>query len=344
MELPSSARTARPATGSIPAVSSAIPEPRLRHVEARPEVVAFGGGHGLAATLSALRLVTDRITGVVTVADDGGSSGRLRQEFGALPPGDLRMALSALCDDSEWGQTWRDVLQYRFSSDGELDHHAVGNLLIVALWELLGDSVEGLDWIARLLGARGRVLPMAAVPLAIEADIDVEGESRAVFGQTQVALAAGRINRIRLTPDDPPVPQEVLSAVADAEWVVFGPGSWFSSVMPHLVVPKLRQAIIESRAHRLLTLNIGTGDDESFGMTAVDQLDALHSHAPDMRFDVILVDPSQFSSPRRMRAAAARLGARLVVSDVRRADGTARHERLRLAAAYREIFGVDDLV
>src|SRR6476646_5755619 len=106
-----------------------------------PAVVALGGGHGLAASLAALRRLTDDLTAVVTVADNGGSSGRLRDEFSVLPPGDLRMALSALCDDGDWGRQWRDVLQHRFTSGGELDQHAVGNLLIVALWELLGDTV-----------------------------------------------------------------------------------------------------------------------------------------------------------------------------------------------------------
>ena len=138
---------------------------------AGPAIVALGGGHGLSASLSALRLMSDRLTAVVTVADDGGSSGRLRTEFGVLPPGDLRMALSALSDDSDWGRTWSDVLQHRFSSAGTLDRHNVGNLLLVALWEQLGDTVAGLDLIGQLLHARGRVLPMAAVPLAIEADV-----------------------------------------------------------------------------------------------------------------------------------------------------------------------------
>ena len=136
-----------------------------------PVVTALGGGHGLAASLTALRFVTDDITAVVTVADDGGSSGRLRDEFGVLPPGDLRMALAALCSDTEWGHTWRDVLQHRFAGDGPLGGHALGNLLIVALWELHEDPVSGLDLVGRLLQARGRVLPMAAVPLAIEADV-----------------------------------------------------------------------------------------------------------------------------------------------------------------------------
>ncbi len=127
------------------------------------KVVALGGGHGLHASLSALRRLTDDLTAVVTVADDGGSSGRLRRELGVLPPGDLRMALAALCGDDEWGKTWKRVVQHRFKSEGALHGHAVGNLLIVALWELLDDPVLALEWVGRLLGAHGRVLPMASV-------------------------------------------------------------------------------------------------------------------------------------------------------------------------------------
>ena len=161
-----------------------------------PVVAALGGGHGLAATLTALRYVTDEITAIVTVADDGGSSGRLRDEFGVLPPGDLRMALAALCSESEWGHTWRDVLQHRFAGDGPLGGHALGNLLIVALWELHEDPVAGLDLVARLLQAQGRVLPMAAVPLAIEADVgDLDPSDpdavTVVRGQAQVAVTPG---------------------------------------------------------------------------------------------------------------------------------------------------------
>ncbi|MEO6998306.1 MAG: 2-phospho-L-lactate transferase CofD family protein, partial [Terracoccus sp.] len=129
--------------------------PRVTPASPHRRVVALGGGHGLAAALTALRLLTDEVTAVVTVADDGGSSGRLRADFDVLPPGDLRMALSALCDDSDWGHTWRDVLQHRFAGTGELRGHALGNLMIVSIWELLGDTVAGLDLVGRLLGARG---------------------------------------------------------------------------------------------------------------------------------------------------------------------------------------------
>ena len=170
-----------------------------------PAVVAFGGGHGLSASLTALRRVTDQLTAIVTVADDGGSSGRLRAELNCLPPGDLRMALAALCGDDESGRTWADVLQYRFHSAGPLGDHAIGNLLIAGLWERLGDPVAGLDMVARLLGAKGRVLPMASVPLEIEADVIGLDPARpdeisAVRGQAQVAKTAGEVSAVRLDP------------------------------------------------------------------------------------------------------------------------------------------------
>src|ERR1700684_261274 len=138
---------------------------------ARNRVVALGGGHGLFTSLSALRRVTHDLTAVVTGADDGGSRGRLRREFGVLPPGDLRMALAALCGDDDWGTTWSRVVQHRFGGTGDLGGHSVGNLLIAALWDLLGDPVAGLDWVGRLLRVTGRVLPMAAVPMDIVASV-----------------------------------------------------------------------------------------------------------------------------------------------------------------------------
>ena len=136
------------------------------------KVVALGGGHGRSATLTALRSFTSNITAIVTVADNGGSSGRLRQEFPILPPGDLRMALAALCSDDEWGRSWAEIMQYRFTSEGGLNGHAVGNLLLAALWDRDEDTVAGLDRVGALLKVIGRVLPMAAEPLDIEATFE----------------------------------------------------------------------------------------------------------------------------------------------------------------------------
>jgi len=309
-----------------------------------PRAVALGGGHGLAATLGALRHVCGDLTAVVTVADDGGSSGRLRHELGMLPPGDLRMALSALCDDSEWGLTWRDVLQHRFRSAGPLDGHAVGNLLIVALWDLLGDEVAGLDWVGRLLGSRGRVLPMAAVPLDIEAEVRLNGveHPRVVRGQSRVAVTSGDIETVRLIPQDPPAHPEAVRAIREAEWVVLGPGSWYTSVIPHLLVPELARALTETRARRAVTLNLSTQPGETEGMSAGDHLRTLLEHCPDLRIDVVIADPVAVGDIDDLLAAARRLGARVLLRQVGAGDGTPRHDRLRLAAAYRDAF--DDVL
>ena len=307
--------------------------------ERGPAVVALGGGHGLAASLSALRLMTDRITALVTVADDGGSSGRLRSELGVLPPGDLRMALSALCDDSDWGRLWSDVLQHRFASDGPLDQHAVGNLLIVALWELLGDPVAGLDWVGRLLGARGRVLPMAAVPLHIEADVvGPDGRTRLVDGQSHVAVAPRRISPVRQDPPAPPACPEAVEAVRKADVVVLGPGSWYTSVLPHLLVPELRGALAETRARRIVTLNLQAervGEED--GTPVIEHLGVLRANAPELRIDAVVVDPGAVEDLGELAAQCETIGATLLVRQVGRGDGTARHDPLRLAAAYQDV-------
>ncbi len=321
-----------------------VPAPVAAGPSEAPVVVALGGGHGLAASLAALRHLTDHLTAVVTVADDGGSSGRLRRELGVLPPGDLRMALAALCDDTQWGRTWRDVLQHRFASQGELHHHSVGNLLIVALWELLGDTVEGLDLVGQLLGARGRVLPMSAVPLDIEAvvlglDPRDPSAASAVRGQVAVATTPGSVASVRLVPDDPPACPEAVQAVLDADWVVLGPGSWFTSVMPHLLVPDLRRALCETTARRMITLNLTDQAGETDGFSAENHLEALFLHAPELMVEVVLADPAVVTDRRSLEQVCQSVGARLVVSSVASSSQPEVHDELRLAAAYRDVLG-----
>jgi len=310
----------------------------------RPGVVALGGGHGLAASLAALRLVTDRITAVVTVGDDGGSSGRLREEYDVLPPGDLRMALAALCDDSEWGHQWRDVLQHRFAGSGPLGGHALGNLLIVSLWDLLGDTVGGLDLVGRLLGARGRVLPMAAEPLQIEASVLGADPARpeevsTVRGQVQVASTPGRVLGVRLHPEDPKACGETIRAIHEADWIILGPGSWFTSVMPHLLVPSVREALVASPARKVLTLNLVMHTGETEGFSAENHLEVLAAHAPELTLDVVLADPSVVEDAAVLRSVAAGLGAQLVVAPVAEHGAPGHHDSLRLAAAYRDVLG-----
>lgn len=305
----------------------------------RSRVVALGGGHGLAASLSALRRVVSDLTAVVTVADNGGSSGRLRQEFGVLPPGDLRMALAALCGDDEWGQTWARVLQHRFRSAGEMHDHAVGNLLIVALWELLGGHVDGLDWVGRLLGAHGRVLPMAVTPLDITAEVvgldPADPKALAtVRGQVEVASTTGQVVSVHLEPQDPTACPETLEAVQAADWVVLGPGSWFSSVIPHLLVPALRDALVASSARKLVTLNLEPQSGETEGFSPETHLEVLSAHAPELKLDVVLVDAGAVVDEEQLRHVTATLGAELVVADVAMDDGSPRHDPVKLANAY----------
>lgn len=307
-------------------------------------VVALGGGHGLHASLTALRLLVDdltvdELTAVVTVADNGGSSGRLRGEFGVLPPGDLRMALAALCGDDRWGDTWARVLQHRFAGDGEMRGHVVGNLLIVGLWELLGDPVDGLDWVARLLGAKGRVLPMALTPMDITAEVRRTGgepdELVTVRGQVEVATTDGVITSIALEPPDPEVSPAVLAAIASADWVVLGPGSWFSSVLPHLMVPSLRQALVDTRARAIVVLNLAEQQGETYGFGPADHLAVLAEHAPDLAVHTVLADRESVGDGLAdLQAVVTAMGARLVVADVAVGDGSARHDPALLAAAY----------
>jgi uncharacterized cofD-like protein len=300
-----------------------------------PRVVALGGGHGLAASLAALRHVTRELTAIVTVADNGGSSGRLREEFGVLPPGDLRMALAALCGDDRWGQTWARVLQHRFSSAGDLDGHAMGNLLIVSLWELLGDHVLGLDWVGGLLGAHGRVLPMATTPMDITAEVRAEpdGPITEVRGQVEVATSPGVLN-VRLDPPDPPACPEAVAAIDDADVVVLGPGSWFTSVLPHVLVPEQRRALGRTKARVVVTMNLLPEAGETHGLGPEDHLDVLHRHAPELPIDTVIADASAVPRPEALAESVGRWGGRLVLADVADPTRPGQHDAVKLGGAY----------
>lgn len=309
-----------------------------------PHVVALGGGHGLSASLQALRQVTNNLTAIVTVADNGGSSGRLRRELGGLPPGDLRMALAALCGDDLIGRQWASVLQSRFHTPGPLNGHAIGNLLIEGVWQQF-DAVTGLDLVGQLLHVQGRVLPMSVVPLTIEADVlgihpENPDEYTVVSGQHEVAVTRGQVVEIRLVPEQPPACPEALQALHDADFVILGPGSWFTSVLPHLLVPDLADALTSAPGRRVLTLNLAPGG-ETEGVSAAQHLEILAEHAPQLRFDVIVADTTFAADDPYLEPFAASLGAELLVTDVRRHDGTARHDPLRLASVYRDLMAID---
>ena len=315
-------------------------------------VVAFGGGHGLSASLRALKLLRAELslelTAVVTVGDDGGSSGRLRRDRGGLPPGDLRQALAALADPGdEVAQRVVDLWQYRFDGIDPLAGHAVGNLLLTGLMELTGNPVEALDRASELVRAVGRVLPMSPSPLSIEATIRGDNPIypsaiTTVSGQHAVAITRGEVLDVRLDPPEPVACIEAIEAVSSADWLVFGPGSWFTSVIPHLLVPDLAAAIRSSPAHRLVTLNLAV-ERETAGLSLPDHLGALARYLPGLRVDVVLADGIAVGDHMGLQVAAESLGARVMLASVAVADGSPRHDPTALADALYKVFSVSDL-
>ncbi len=305
------------------------------------KVVSLGGGHGLATTLKSLRQLTQNITAIVTVADNGGSSGRLRREFPIFPPGDLRMALAALCGDDEWGRSWAEIMQYRFSGDGSMQGHAVGNILLAALWDRDVDPVKGLDRVASLLKVVGRVLPMAAVPLDIEGTFLTSIGRVVIRGQEQVASAHGTLDSLRILPESPPSRHEALDAIARAQWITMGPGSWFTSVLPHFLVPQQRYALSQSTAKRIIVLNLDADPaiqgSEFAGSTPQEHLQIVGEYAPDMRWDYVIADTSVVRDMPLLQDQVAKMGGTLVVEDVRMAPGSVHHDPRKLTSVFAHI-------
>lgn len=309
-----------------------------------PRVVAFGGGHGLAASLAAWRQLTPDVTAVVTVADDGGSSGRIRRELPVLPPGDLRMALTALAGAGEREQELAALLQHRLGGSGGLAGHSVGNLLLTGLVELHGgDTVRALDALAALLGACGRVLPMADVPLDLVARVEpVDREDtqvRTIRGQVAIATTPGRVRDIRLAPADPPVNPAVLEAIAAADVVSLGPGSWYTSVLPHLLVPQLRAALSAAAATVVVVLNLEPQPGETDGFSPEEHVTVLQAHLGGVPLHSVIADADSVVDRRGLLSAVRSCGAELVLAPVAAADGGPRHDPVRLSAALASVVG-----
>jgi uncharacterized cofD-like protein len=313
--------------------------------DGNPRVVAFGGGHGLAAALTAWRRITTELTAVVTVADDGGSSGRIRREMPVLPPGDLRMALAALAGDDGRTQLMTRLLQHRFGGSGVLAGHPVGNLVLTGLTEMHGgDTVRALDDLCEALGARGRVLPMADVPLDLVArvettDPDDPARTRTIRGQVAIAATPGHVREILLSPPDPPVHPDVLEAIAAADVVSLGPGSWYTSVLPHLLVPRLRSALATSQARVVVVLNLVPQPGETDGFSPEEHLSVLQAHLGGVALHTVIADADSVVDRRGLLSAVRECGAELVLAPVAELDGAPRHDPVRLSAALASMVG-----
>jgi uncharacterized cofD-like protein len=295
-------------------------------------VVAIGGGHGLARALAALRLAATAPTAIVTVADDGGSSGRLREQLGVLPPGDLRMALLALARN----RPLADALAHRFAS-GDLEGHALGNLLLVALWERAGgDFVTALAEAGALLDCAGRVLPATLEPVRLHGRVG----GADVAGQVRIATAQAPVERVWLDPDTPSACDEAVEAIGEAELVLLGPGSLFTSILAVLAVPGIAKAVSDAPCPVVYVANARTQVGETSGLDLDAHVSALMAHVPGLPLHAVIAHdgpaaalPGEPLAP-RLRA---HRDIRLVRADLLDRDQQGRpswgHDPERLAAA-----------
>ncbi len=258
-----------------------------KRLEKGPRVVAIGGGHGLASLLRGLKEHTHNITAVVTVADDGGSSGRLRESLGILPPGDIRNCLAALSNDEAM---LTQLFQYRFSGVGGLDGHSFGNLFITALSDITGSMEEAVAESGRVLSVHGRVLPSTLHDVRLVADMQVPhslNEIR-VEGESRIPQMAGRVRRVWLEPNDASAFPPVIKALLRAELIVVGPGSLYTSILPNLLVQDVLSAMQSSRATKIFVCNIATQSGETDTYSCYDHVHALEEHVGDDLFDIVL--------------------------------------------------------
>ncbi|MHB1487055.1 MAG: gluconeogenesis factor YvcK family protein [Acidimicrobiales bacterium] len=285
-----------------------------------PRVVALGGGHGLAASLSAIRTYAGQVTAIVSVADDGGSSGRLRRLLDIPPPGDIRRCLVALGDPTS---VWSQAFEHRFE-DGELAGHPLGNLIIAGLTRATGDFQAALDEAGALLGSVGRVLAATTVPVTLRA----RAATGAIEGQVAVAQTAA-IQTVSLEPPNPPVLPDVVEAITRADQVVIGPGSLFTSVLATAAVPTIAAALAATRAKRVYVCNLDTQEAETVGLDVADHVVALLEHA--VTPDVVLCDTSVLELG-NMDALARRYGISYREVDLRHGLSRA-HDPAKLAVA-----------
>ncbi len=254
-----------------------------------PKIVAIGGGTGQATLLRGLKHYTSNLFAIVTVADDGGSSGRLRRSLGILPPGDIRNCLAALSNNED---LISQLFQYRFARSGDegLDGHSFGNLFLTALTEITGSFEAAIAASGKVLAVEGRVLPATLTDVNLEADVELPGIAAEVRvkGESKIPQSAGNVRRVWLNPGEPAAYPRAIQAILAADLVVIGPGSLYTSILPNLLVPEILDALRVTRALRMYVCNVATQPGETHGYSAYDHLRALEDHLGDLPFEMVI--------------------------------------------------------
>jgi uncharacterized cofD-like protein len=318
-----------------------------RYLARGPRIVAIGGGTGLSTLLRGLKGYSANITAVVAVADDGGSSGQLRQQLGIVPPGDIRNCIAALADAEP---LMTQLMQYRFPQGSGLDHHAFGNLFIAAMTAVTGDFEEAVRESNRVLAVRGQVLPATSVPLNLSAQL---ASGRHIHGQVGIASAEERIERVSIEPADVRANGEALERILEAEMIVLGPGSLFSSVLPNLLITDVRDAIAAAPGLKAYVCNVATQPGETEAMSASAHLRALFDHVGDGLIDYVIVNRNPSARrPEGWLAQPVEVDVRrleelpvvIIEEDVIDPHNAHRHDPAKLAAALMRLLQEDRIV
>lgn len=310
-----------------------------RRLRKGPRIVVMGGGTGLSTLLRGLKHYTSNITAIVTVADDGGSSGRLRREMGGIPPGDIRNCLTALADEEK---LLTELFQYRFESGSGLSGHSFGNLFLSAMNEITGDWERAIGASSQVLAIRGRVLPSTLSDVCLWANLS---DGRHIEGESNITKAGGNIDEIGCIPANPPALPQAIEAINGADYIIMGPGSLYTSIIPNLLVPQLVDAISRRRVPRIYICNIMTEPGETQGYTVSEHIQAIDRACNEYLFDAVLVQkkmPSQVAIDRYLKEGSTpvMLDRKAVIDSQRRIvianvmseiDGTVRHDPKRLA-------------
>lgn len=319
-----------------------------RVLDKGPKIVVIGGGTGLATLLRGLKNYTSHLTAVVAVTDDGGSSGRLRNEFGILPPGDIRNCLTALADREP---LMEQLFQYRFGKGSGLAGHNFGNLFITAMTDITGDFEMAIKQSSRVLAIRGQVLPSTLDKVVLAAELE---DDSIIGGESLIGKVDRRIRRVYLVPANPSPPQEVVDAIMDADAIVMGPGSLFTSVLPNLLVPDVLKAVRTTNALRIYVMNIMTQLGETRSFAASDHVKAIHSHCGPGLIDTVVVNTEEIedevqerylgecSVPVHLdREALAQEDVKIVTGNYLSKSNYARHDSAALAAELMRIIDLD---
>lgn len=258
-----------------------------RRREKGPRIVVVGGGNGLSSMLRGLKMHTSNLTAIVTVADDGGSSGELRKSIGILPPGDIRNCLTAMSDDEA---LLTQIFQYRFSAGAGLNGHTLGNLFITALADLTGSFEEAVAESGRVLAVQGRVLPATLHDVRLVAEVQLPGEDKGILvtGESQIPKTDGKIKRLWLKPNNPPAFPPTIQAILSADLIVIGPGSLYTSILPNLLVPDIAEALKASKAIKCYVCNVATQRGETDNYRCGDHIRKLEEYIGRGLFDLII--------------------------------------------------------